>query len=158
MNGLGRNLDDSAIKSTARRDLRVQRLIHVLSVGPMDLGAMVHDALLEVPNFHLSIASDYRGLRMIPKQDSIDLIILHNVFFLSEVEDSSRFVRRRWPHARILFVHWKTELLDDALYDERVDPNVTSENLSSTIQRLTGRWHERGAGDVEFYCEFRQGN
>ena len=87
---------------------------------------------------------------MIPKQDPIDLVILHNVFTLSELEDSSRFVRRRWPHARILLVHGKNELLDDALYDERVDPNVTSENLSSTIQRLTGRLHEREAGDVDF--------
>ena len=150
MNGLGRNVDESAIECTARRDLQAQRSIHVLSVGPMDLGDMVHDALLEVPNFHLSIAGDYRGLWMIPKQDSIDLVVLHNVFSLSELEDSSRFVRRRWPHARILFVHGKNELLDDVLYDERVDPNVTSENLSSTIQRLTGRQREREAGDVEF--------
>jgi hypothetical protein len=150
MNGLGRNVDDSPIERKAQSDLQVQRSLHVLSVGPTGLGDMVHDALLEVPTFHLSIANDYRGLWMIPKQDPIDLVILHNVFTLSELEDSSRFVRRRWPHARILLVHGKNELLDDALYDERVDPNVTSENLSSTIQRLTGRLHEREAGDVDF--------
>ena len=33
--------------------------INVLSVGPVDHGSMVHDALLDGSNFRLTIATDY---------------------------------------------------------------------------------------------------
>jgi len=139
----------NAIGSLDRTVLRMPKAIHVLCVGPMSLGNIVHDALLELPHFRLSVATDYPGLWAIPRQEPIDVVILHNTFSSSEIEDSCRFIRRRWPHARILLLHRGESFLEDALYDERAAPNVDPEVLLSTIQRLIGKWEAWRSGDVE---------
>jgi hypothetical protein len=77
------------------------------------------------------------------------MVVLHDTFSSSELEDSCRFIRRRWPYAGILVVHRGEGFLDDALYDDRVVPNVAPEVLLSTIQRLTGSWQGWRSGDVE---------
>ena len=74
-----KDLDGSA---TAYLALRAKN-IHVLSVGQVDHSFVVHDALLEVPNSQLSIATDCRELWVIPKQEAIHLAILHNSLSLS---------------------------------------------------------------------------
>lgn len=152
MNSLGKVTNDvyvNAVESLARTALRMPKAIHVLSVGPVAHGNMVYDLLLELPDFRLSIATDYSGLWAIPSQQSIDVVVLHNTFSSSELEDSCRFIRRRWPHAGILLVHWGESFLEDALYDDRVVPDVAPEVLLSTIQRLKGRWQGRRSADVE---------
>jgi hypothetical protein len=102
---------------------------------------MVHDALLDGPNSRLSIAPDYRMLWVIPKQESIQVVILHNTLSLFELDDASRFIRRRWPHARILVLRRGEGFLDDALYDDRLAPTVVPEVLLTAIERLAGGWH-----------------
>ena len=152
MNSLGKvtnDVDESANGSAGRTVLRMQMAIHVLSVGPVAHGNMVHDVLLELPNFRLSIARDYSGLWAIPKQELIHVAILHNTFSSSELEDLCRFIRRRWPHAGILMIHRGEGFLDDTLYDDRVVPNADPEVLLSAIQRLNGRWQGWRSGDVE---------
>jgi hypothetical protein len=74
----------------------------------------------------------------IPKEESIQVAILHNTLSPVELEDASRFIRRRWPHARILVLRRGVGLLDDALYDERVAPTVTPEVLLAAIEWLAG--------------------
>lgn len=111
---------------------------HVLSVGQVDHSFLVHDALLEVPNSRLSIAIDCRGLWVIPKQEVIHLVILHNSLSFFELEESCRFIRQQWPHAKILVVRWGVGFLDDGLYDDRVRPTVTAEILITAIERLIG--------------------
>ncbi len=123
--------------------------IHVLSVGPMDRGSLVHDALLEMPDFRLSIATDYRELWVIPKHESIHLVILHNTFSLFELEDASRFIRTRWPPAKILIVRRGEGFLDDELYDDRVTPPASLEVLLSAIERLTSERDDRRFGNAE---------
>lgn len=152
MSNLGKvanDMEENALQILNQTILRMPRAIHVLSVGPVALGNMVHDVLLELPHFRLSIATDYARLWAIPKHERIDVVILHNTFSSSEVEDSCRFIRRRWPHARILLLHWDESFLEDALYDDRLVPNVDPEVLLSTIQRLNGRWEAWRSGDVE---------
>jgi hypothetical protein len=53
------------------------RAIHVLSVGSLDLGSMVHDALLEGPEFQLSIAMGYLDLCAMHEHGGFQLAVLH---------------------------------------------------------------------------------
>jgi hypothetical protein len=124
-----------------RRHFQIPIAIHVLSVGPVDRGSMVHDALLHEPNFHLSIATDYRELWRIPTQESVHIAILHNTLSAFEAEAACRLIRRRWLHARILVVSAIESKLEDALYDDRVAPSASSEVLFTTIERLAGGVH-----------------
>lgn len=139
---------ENAVGILGRRHIRIAAAIHVLSVGPMDRGSTVHDALLDEPNFHLTIATDCHKLWVIPRQESLQVVILHNTFSSFELEDASRFIRHRWPHARILVVASGESTLDDALYDDRVAPTVTPRGLLTTIERLLGGWHEWRSGDA----------
>ncbi len=148
MNSLGKvtkHLDGNA---PTHLTLRAKN-IHVLSVGPVDHCFMVHDALLEVPNSRLSIAADYRELWLVPKQQAVHLVILHNTLSSFELEESCRLIRQQWPHAKILVVRRGEGFLDDGLYDERVRPTVTAEGLLTTIERLSGEQDEWRFGNAE---------
>jgi len=96
--------------------------IHVLSVGPLDRGSMVHDALLDGPGFRLTIAAGYRELWAIPRQEPLHAVILHSTLTSFELEAACQLIRRRWPHARILIIRNGEGSLEDALYDDRVAP------------------------------------
>jgi hypothetical protein len=143
------NANESAIGTLDQKDARMPKPIHVLFVGPLDFGSMVHDALLCGPNSRLSIAPDYRELWVIPKQESIQVVVLHSTLSSFELDDATRFIRQRWPHTRILVIRSSEGSLDDALYDDRVAPTVEPEVLLTTIERLTGRWREWRSRDVE---------
>lgn len=140
--GVANFANENAIGTVSRRHTQMAVSIHVLSVGPVDRGSMVHDVLLQVPNFRLSIATDYRELWVIPKQGAIHLVILHNTLSTFELEESCRFIRQQWPHVRILVVRRGEGFLDDELYDDRVEPTVTPEILLTAIERLIGERHE----------------
>jgi hypothetical protein len=140
---------ESAIGSMNRRAPQMPKAIHVLSVGAAVCGSVVHDALLNGPRFSLYIATDYRELWAIPKHETIQVVILHNTLSSFELDDASRFIRQRWPHARILVVRNGEGFLDDALYDVRVVSNVDREVLRATFERLIGDWHEWRSRDAE---------
>lgn len=125
------------------------RNIHVLSVGPMDRGSLVHDALLAVPDFRLSIVTDYRALWTFPKLEPIHVVVLHNTFSKFEIEDSCRLIRRMWPHAGILVVHRGEDSLDDALYDDRAALPASPQDLLSAIERLTSARDHGRFGNAE---------
>ncbi len=152
MNSLGKvtnSVHENAIASLDPTILRTKKTIHVLSVGSVAHGDMIHDVLLQLRGFRLSVVTDYPGLGVIPTHEPIDVVVLHNTFPFSELEDFCRLIRRRWPHAGIVLVHRGESFLEDALYDDRVVPNVAPEVLLSTIQRLKGRWQGWRSGDVE---------
>jgi hypothetical protein len=131
-----KGVEETPIGSQSEWNVQPPKAIHVLSVGPMDFGCLVHDALLDGPNSRLSIAPDYRELWAIPKQVSIQVVILHNTLSPLELEDASRFIRRRWAHAKILVLRRGEGFLDDALYDGRLAPTVVPEVLLTAIERL----------------------
>lgn len=115
--------------------------IHVLSVGSVERGCLVHDALLSWPNARLSITPDYRRLWKLPKQESFHVAVLHNTLSDAELEETSQLIRRQWPHARILVIRYGEGFLDDALYDEQVTPAAPVEMLHAAIARLAGELH-----------------
>jgi hypothetical protein len=124
-----------------RPHIRVAKTIHVVSVGSMDCGSTVHDALLGRTSFRLSIATDYRKLWELPAQESVHVAVLHNTLSSFELEAACRLIRQRWSSAKILLVSRKESSLDDGLYDDRA-PAADSDVLLTTIERLTGGWHD----------------
>jgi hypothetical protein len=142
-------IDKNAIGSMNHRAPQMPKEIHVLSVGAVVCGSMVLDALLNGPRFRLSIVPDYRILWVIPKPETIQVVILHSTLSLFELDDASRFIRQRWPHTRILVVRNGEGFLDEALYDVRVVSNVDREVLLATIERLIGGWYEWRSRDGE---------
>lgn len=125
----------------ARLEIMPTGTIHVLSVGPVERGCLVHDALLSRPHTHLSITPDYRQLWMLPRQESFHVAVLHNTLSDGELEETSQLIRRRWPKARILVIRYGEGFLDDALYDEQVTPSVAVEKLHAAIDRLADQLH-----------------
>lgn len=125
-----------------RRHFRMASAFHVLSIGTVDRGSMVHDALLNGRDFHLTIATDYRVLWAQPKLESMQIAIVHNTLSSFEIEAACRLIRRRWPLARILAVLDRDSHLDGALYDDRVTPNLLPDVLLAAVLRLTGGWNE----------------
>lgn len=110
--------------------------IQLLSVGAVSRGSQLHRVLFGSRRFLRAIRTRYRELWSEPGQQTLHVAILHNSLSLIELDDACRFIRHRWPRARILVVRGGEEFLDDELYDERVLPTVTPELLLATIQRL----------------------
>ena len=135
--------NESAIRTEPldRAHIRMSKTIHVISVGPVDCGSMVHDALLGGTSFHLSIATDYRKLWEMSAQESIHMAVLHDTLSSFELEAVCRLIRQRWPYAKILLVARGESLLDDGLYDDRA-PTAAPDVLLTTIERLTGVWDD----------------
>ena len=135
--------NESAIRSgtSGQTHFQMAQTIHVLSVGPVDCGSIVHDALLDGASFRLTIATDYRKLWGIPAHESIHVAVLHDAFSSFELEAACRLIRQRWPHAKILLVSRQESSLDDGLYDDRA-PTAAPNHLATTIERLAGAWHD----------------
>lgn len=130
------------------RDLSAQspgeaNKIHVLSVGSLDDGSLVHDALLGRRDFRLTIASDYQELRAIPEHELIEVAILHNSLSPISIDDASRFIRERWPQARILVLSHDQGSLGNALFDSCMEPNIDPIILLAVIEQLRGEKRER---------------
>lgn len=139
---LAAGAEDSFKSRPEPPQFRMPEAVNVLSVGPVDCGSMVHDALIGGLSFRLIIATDYLKLWSLPSHESVHVAILHNKLSSFEIEAACRLIRRRWPATRILLV-WRGESsIDDALYDDRVEPTVAPQSLLAAIERLGGRGDE----------------
>jgi hypothetical protein len=87
----------------------------------------------------LSVATSVWELCAIPQEESFEIAILHHSLSRSDLHDASAYVRRRWPHAKILVISAETEALDDPLYDERMLPGLSQSVLLAIIDQLAGR-------------------
>lgn len=108
------------------------KTLHVLYVGPLDGTYAIYETLCEAPGLRFSVAVDYHAVWLIQRPQSIDLAILHSSLSNSEIDDLTRYLRRKWPHVRILLIRDNAEFLDDALYDERL-PSCTDANVLLTV-------------------------
>jgi hypothetical protein len=63
----------------------------------------------------------------------------------SETAEAAHFVRHRWNAARILLLESESAVIDDWLYDERVDPHSHPATLCEAAIRLMakGKWANR---------------
>ncbi|MGA3346487.1 MAG: hypothetical protein ABSC76_16635 [Terracidiphilus sp.] len=127
---------ESAVGTLNAARIRFATAIQVVSVGPVERGCWVHDALSGRPNARLTIATDLRQLWSISTQQSIQVAILHDTLSLLDFEAASRLIRRRFPSAKILVVSREESFLEDALYDDRVAPTVAPTVLLRAIERV----------------------
>ena len=111
----------------------------VLAVGARHLHRQVGLALSQKFGCELSIANDCRELWVVPRDKPFQVAIMDAGVATSQLEEACRFVRHRWPSARIILVHPALEFLEDDLYDERLHPEDISAILLATIERLTQR-------------------
>jgi hypothetical protein len=130
------------IEALDRSTSRAANVVHVLSVGPVDCGSVVHDALLDGPQFRLTIATELRQLWLIPMQEPVHLVILHHTLSESQLEDARWFVHEWWPQATIMVIRSDMGLLHVALHAENVARPEAPEALLGKIERLAGTLHE----------------
>jgi hypothetical protein len=113
--------------------------LHVISVGSADECNTVRDALLQRHHSRLSVVATPLDLGAIPKQESFDIAILHHTLSRRGARNASKYIRHRWPRAKILVISTEEEILADPLYDERVLPGLPPEGLLTVIAQLTSR-------------------
>ena len=62
------------------------------------------------------------------------ILVLHSQS--GETAEAAHFVRRRWNTARILLLESESAVIDDWLYDERIDPQLHPAALREAAIRL----------------------
>jgi hypothetical protein len=93
---VSKDIGENAIKTLDREHTRVAKTIHVLFVGPVDCGSMVHDALLDRSNFRLTITTDYRELWGASTQESIQVATHRDRI---RVLSSLSYMHSVWPRS-----------------------------------------------------------
>jgi hypothetical protein len=119
-------------------------MLHVLFIGPSDRCNTIRDTFLRRVRCRISVAASYRELFDISRQESFEIAIIHQMPSLREFCESSAYVRRTWPRAKILVICADAEVLDDPLYDDWVAPNHSPDVLQATLERLTNCGGRRG--------------
>lgn len=119
-----------AIRGTMKTTLRV------LSIGATKSCNFVRDALLQRQKCYLSIVTDYRELCAISSNERFDIAILHHTLSEHELRNSAEHIRRRWPSVKILLISVSSEIIDDPLYDEWAQPEISQDAFLSIIERL----------------------
>jgi hypothetical protein len=120
--------------------------LHVLSLGSPEESRCVRDALLERQRCHLIAANGTQELSAISSQETIDVAILHASLNKTALRNGARTIRHQWPHARILLVNPQAEIIDDALYEERIASFSSSDALLATIELLAAASRRRRLG------------
>ena len=95
-------------------------ILHAVVLGPADRCNAVRDVILQRGRCRLSVVTSYCELFSIPKRESFQIAIIHELLSLREFRDCASHVRRTWPRTKILVICAKAEVLDDPLYDECV--------------------------------------
>jgi hypothetical protein len=107
---------------------------HLLSVGAIEPGVLVRDALFHEPCAKVSFAKNYRELWIASKYEPVHIVLLHNSLCSFELEEAARLVRGSWPTAKILIIRSGEVTLDDALYDDRLVAPVAEDPVRQAIE------------------------
>lgn len=142
-----RNLPKSDYRSDIANSRQNRDSTHIVSIGSLDDGCLVHDAIIGRSDFRLSIATDYPELWTIPEKEVVDFAILHNSLSSIGLDDSCRFIRRHWPLARILVLRNGQDFLEDALFDSCIEPNIDPIILLAVIEQLHAERRHRRSGN-----------
>jgi hypothetical protein len=118
--------------------------IQLLSVGRIEPASLIRETFLDITEFTISQAIDYRELWVRSRSEDIHIVLLHNSLCSFELEEAARLARSRWPKAKILIIRSGELLIDRALSDERLHPPVTPAVLLDRISNLATFFNERG--------------
>ena len=110
--------------------------LHVLSIGTPESNGIVRDALLSRAKSQLFSATSVWDLSAFLTLGRVDVAILHNVLSAAELRSCAVYIRHNLPSACILLIQAESEVLDDPMYDERIEPGSSKESLLTAIERL----------------------
>jgi hypothetical protein len=117
--------------------------LHVLVIAPVEQLNAIRDAFLERGRCRLSVVASYCDLFKIPRQQSFEIAIVHEMLSVREFRDCSAHIRRTWPGAKILVICAEAGVLDDPLYDDWITPAYSPDVLLATSERLIDYERER---------------
>lgn len=109
--------------------------LHVLSIGTLESNNLIRDVLLARNRCQLFVASEVWDLSVFLASAKVDVAILHGTLSAAEMRSCSVYIRHHWPSAGILLIHADADILDDPMYDERIEPNSSPEKLLNVIER-----------------------
>ena len=114
--------------------------IHVLSVGKEDPVHQAYMIFLERHGCVVKITRDCRSLSQVCHGRQCEVALLQVTLPPLELQEAARLIRQLWPKARILIIRREAWCIEDALYDDRVEPGINPERLLSMIHRvMSGR-------------------
>lgn len=117
--------------------------LHVLTIGAIESNNSVRDMLQSRTKCRLFAATNVWDLSAVLTSGDIDVAILHDNLPAGELRSSAHYIRHHWTSARILLISSHTDILDDALYDERLVPGLRAETVLTTIEQLAARARHR---------------
>ncbi len=103
------------------------------------------EATLALREFHLELLRSIPAIvetlgscadMYVHEERAYALVILMLQTRSREVAEGAEFVRHRWRSARILLLESEPPVIDDWLYDERVDPHLNPATLREAAIRL----------------------
>ena len=110
------------------------------------------DATLTLREFHLELLRSIPAIvetlgscadMYVHEECAYALVILMLHTHSREVAEGAQFVRRRWRSAKILLLESESPVIDDWLYDERVDPHLHPAILREAAIRLISEEQNR---------------
>lgn len=107
-------------------------IMHVLMIGV----ETTPDATGHPPSgreYTFTAAKACAELVAVPATGSICAAVLNPALPPDELARCAQVVRWRWPTARILVVRAEGPPIEDALYDERLDPGLSPELLLAAV-------------------------
>jgi len=115
------------------RNADMRKTINVLSLGREEWRTAVREALPpRLRNDFWGVNSSW-DLCTLPQSVLVDIAVLHHSFALHDLRRAAEYIRRRWPDAVILVVGEQAEQLDDPLYDDKTNSEISPEELASIL-------------------------
>lgn len=118
------------------RKIAVPATLHVLFLGPEDPEDDMYNLLLHRLQFRVLLTSDCQELWLLPSGEVFHLAILHSTLSDLDLEVGSRIIRQKWADAKILVIRNDADLLDEDLYDARLDSTAEAATFLETVRRL----------------------
>ena len=110
--------------------------LRVLSIGSPKVNEAIRNALLSRTKYRLFSAPNVWDLSAFLTAGKMDVAILHNAFPPADLRSCAVHIRHHFPAAGILLIDARSEILDDPLYGERIDPSSSPEVLIAAIEQL----------------------
>jgi hypothetical protein len=119
----------------ARGAKQMKSIMHVLMIGVENPPDATNNPESR-HEYRFIAAKACAELMAVATTESICVALLYPALQLNELARCAQAVRWRWPAARILVLRAEEPHIDDALYDERLEPDLSPELLLTSIARI----------------------
>ncbi len=133
-------------RQTDKTDVSVETVLwrSILIVEPNVTLLQAEASLLTQSNYRVTPAFNNSKLFILRDTKPVALAILSDRLGYVHLAVVARTVRRQWPTARILIFGQAANILEDNLYDERVDYSTNRMQLLLLVETLyKGLWDQR---------------